>query len=145
MKYRECTKSDFDKIIPLLQQLWPDQKLNVMSLKKVFLIGIDSDCQCYVCAEDAGKIVGFCSLTMKNNLWQHGNLGYIDELIVDDSYRGNGVGKGLLKTMSATAKNMGCKRIELDSAYHRIEAHKFYEKNGFINRGILFSKVLNDI
>lgn len=34
----------------------------------------------------------------------------------------------------------GCKRIELDSGFHREQAHKMYEHIGFNKRAFLFSK-----
>ena len=36
----------------------------------------------------------------------------------------------------------GCASIELDSAFHREDAHRFYESQGFENRAFLFSKSL---
>ena len=41
-----------------------------------------------------------------------------------------------------SAKNKGCVRVELDSAFQREEAHDFYNKLGFKNRAYLFSKEL---
>jgi hypothetical protein len=32
--------------------------------------------------------------------------------------------------------------VELDSAFHRSQAHKFYQQEGFENRAYLFSKPL---
>jgi ribosomal protein S18 acetylase RimI-like enzyme len=68
------------------------------------------------------------------------NLGNIDELVVDREYRNQGIGKLLMNEMEAIAKNRGCKRLELDSAFHRTNAHAFYEKQGFEKRAYLFSK-----
>lgn len=38
------------------------------------------------------------------------------------------------------AKSHGCKRLELDSAFHRVLAHEFYERLGFEKRAYLFSR-----
>jgi hypothetical protein len=45
------------------------------------------------------------------------------------------------KTISI-AKELGCKRFELDSGFQREGAHKFYESIGFEKRAYLFSKIL---
>jgi glucosamine-phosphate N-acetyltransferase len=37
---------------------------------------------------------------------------------------------------------VGCKQFELDSAFHRKEAHAFYEQRRFERRALLFSKPL---
>ncbi|NYT14192.1 MAG: GNAT family N-acetyltransferase, partial [Candidatus Methanofastidiosa archaeon] len=86
--------------------------------------------------------VGFISLSIKNSMWQEGNIGHVDELIVDKDFRKMGVGLLLLKSITIIAKDNDCKLLELDSAFHRKEAHIFYEKHGFGNRAFLFSKSL---
>ena len=142
MIYRECTTGDFDQLLPLFGQLWPDQLLDDAIMKKVFEKGICSEHQHYLWVEVDKRIVGFCSLSVKNNLWQQGNLGHIDELIVDESFRRKGIGKELLHRLIRFAEEKGCRRIELDSAFHRTKAHDFYEENGFEKRALLFSKKL---
>ena len=37
------------------------------------------------------------------------------------------------------SKTLGYKRVELDSGFPRLDAHKFYEKLGFEKRAYLFS------
>ncbi|MBI3051884.1 GNAT family N-acetyltransferase [Candidatus Woesearchaeota archaeon] len=133
-------KGDFEDIFPLLKQLWENKPLNGKKLKEVFLRGLESVNQEYFIVKLNGGIIGFASLTIKNNLWQEGNLAHIDELIVDQQFRKRGVGTKLLEQIIATAKERECKRIELDSAFHRKEAHAFYKIKGFENRAFLFSK-----
>jgi GNAT superfamily N-acetyltransferase len=86
--------------------------------------------------------IGFGSLTLKNNLWQEGYVGHVDELVVDSTHRSRGVGTLLLNQIIELARRKGCRRVELDSAFHRKEAHMFYEQHGFENRAFLFSRVL---
>lgn len=81
-------------------------------------------------------------MTIKNNLWQEGFLAHLDELVVNSAHRGCGLGSQLLEAMISLAKERGCVRVELDSAFHRTEAHAFYECRGFENRAYLFSKPL---
>ena len=142
VEIRRCVEQDFDKILPLLQQLWPDQKLDEALLTKVFAQGVGSPSQVYLCATIPDRIVGFSSLVVKNNLWQAGPLGHIDELVVDSHYRGHGIGTQLLVRTIQLAKERGCRRVELDTGFHRKAAHRFYEQQGFENRAYLFSKVL---
>jgi len=139
---RRCSVDDFDAILPLLQQLWPDKTIDSGASRRVFARGVDSSSQEYICATIDSKVVGFCSLVVKNNLWQEGYLGHIDELVVEESVRGRGIGRALLDHITQSARERGCKRIELDTAFHRKAAHQFYEDNGFHNRAYLFSKVL---
>jgi ribosomal protein S18 acetylase RimI-like enzyme len=139
---RPCRNEDFDEVLELLRQLWPDKPLDQAALRTVYDRALASDLQRYVCATNGERIIGFGSLTVKNNLWQEGYLGHVDELVVDGEYRDRGIGTQLLEYIVDLAKQKGCRRIELDSAFHRQKAHEFYERHGFENRGFIFSKVL---
>lgn len=142
LKIQFAEQNDFHFVFNLLGQLWPDLDLDYQALNEIYLKAIDSDVQRLIVGVDKGKLVGFCSLTIKNNLWQAGNLGHVDELVIDKSCRGKGYGKKLIDSITQIAKDLKCKRIELDSAFHRKEAHRFYESIGYENRAYLFSQRL---
>ncbi len=104
--------------------------------------GLASESQAYFCVGAGPRVVGFGSLTLKDNLWQEGYLAHVDELIVDREHRGKGAGTQLLAHLVAFARQKGCRLIELDSAFHRNDAHEFYQRHGFADRALLFSKRL---
>ena len=52
-------------------------------------------------------------------------------LAVDPDFRGNGVGKKLIGYIEKYAMDNGISFIRLNSANHRVEAHKFYENIGY--------------
>jgi GNAT superfamily N-acetyltransferase len=108
----------------------------------VFRQAVESGTQAYLCAVCGERLIGFASLTLKNNLWMQGWLAHVDELVVDRAFRGRGLGTRLLEQLGVIARQKGCRRIELDSAFHRKRAHRFYERLGFANRACLFSKAL---
>jgi glucosamine-phosphate N-acetyltransferase len=139
---RYCEAVDFESVQKLLKQLWPDGDCKPEELQIVFNRALSSTMQKLVVAIIGDSVVGFCSLTLKNNLWQAGTLGVIDELVVDQQYRGKGIGKSLIEHMTEVALQNRCKRIELDSSFHRVEAHQFYEHLGFVKRAYWFSKPL---
>jgi GNAT superfamily N-acetyltransferase len=139
---RTCRPEDFPEILPLLRQLWPAKAIDGASLQNVFSRVLQLPTRIYLCAVNDGQIVGLGSLTIKDNLWQDGQISYVEELVVGEAHRGRGIGTLLLDELVALSRKQGCRRIELDSAFHRKEAHQFYEKHGFENRAFLFSKVL---
>ncbi len=142
IQIRRVTSHDFNEIVALLQQLWPDKTLHVEQLRNVYDQALHSDSQIYLCTDKAGAVIGFGSLSIKNNLWQEGFLGHIDELVVEKNYRNQGIGTLLLDRLIEIARERGCRRVELDSAFHRKGAHQFYEQRGFESRALLFSKIL---
>jgi glucosamine-phosphate N-acetyltransferase len=137
---RRAVLADFPAVLRLLGQLWPDQELDAARLGEAYRRGVEAADQEYLVAEGDGRVVGFASLCLLNSLWQAGNLGHIMELVVDEESRGRGIGTQLLEALIARAKERGCARIELDSAFHRAEAHRFYESRGFVRRAYWFSK-----
>jgi GNAT superfamily N-acetyltransferase len=140
IEIRKLTIEDLNGLIRLLEQLWIDKPIDTNAVRKVIEKGLGSDCQIYICATEGKKLTGYCSLTIKNSLWMSANLGNIDELVVDSEYRNQGIGKLLMNEIERIAKYSGCKRLELDSAFHRTDAHLFYDKLGFEKRAYLFTK-----
>lgn len=143
LKIRNCQLSDFTKVFKLLEQLWFDSILEYDSLRGVFENILKTDTQKLVVGIVENKIIGFCSLTIKHNLWQAGNLGHIDELVIDKEFRGKGYGKKMIENITNLAQELKCKRIELDSAFNRTEAHEFYKTLEYEKRAYLFSKKID--
>jgi GNAT superfamily N-acetyltransferase len=139
---RDVSGRDFDQVFGLLKQLWSYKELDYEDMKKMFDHNLQSADHFYIVALYGPQVVGFCSLTVKNNLWVQGFLGNIDEMIVEESYRGQGIGKKLMKRITEIAIEKNCRRLELESSFHRGEAHQFYEELGFEKRAYLFSKEL---
>lgn len=139
---RNAQSEDFDEVYPLFEQLWPNKVLNKDELGKVFNRGVKSETDELFCAEMNGKIIGFCAYAVMNNLWQEGYISYVYAMVVDEKYRGKGIGTGLINEAINKSRAKGFKRIELDSGFPREQAHKFYEKLGFEKRAYLFSMVL---
>ncbi len=94
------------------------------------------------CVVTEGRIVGFCAYAVVNNLWQEGQIAYIYAMVVDEAFRGRGLGTSLLEHVIENARRDGLKRVELDSGFPRESAHAFYQKLGFEKRAFLFSYTL---
>ncbi len=58
--------------------------------------------------------------------------GHLGRMAVLAPWRGCGVGAALLKTIIATAKSVGMKKIDLDA---QLQAIGFYERHGFTAEG----------
>jgi ribosomal protein S18 acetylase RimI-like enzyme len=142
LRIRNSKPQDFEELIPLLKQLWPDKAINEAKLRRVFERCLESTIEAVYCAEAEGKVVGFCSATISNNYWQEGYIAYISTIVVDEKHRNQGIGKLLTERVCEFARSKGCGSVELDSAFHRAEAHRFYENLGFEKRAYTFSREL---
>jgi glucosamine-phosphate N-acetyltransferase len=139
---RPTKQEDFDDILPLLKQLWPANPLDLKAARDIFTRGLASNERAYLCACHDGRIIGFCTLIVRDCLWLQGDVGYLCDLVVDQEYRGLGVGTALVERAAEIARERGCRRVELDSGFHRTAAHQFYERRGFEKRAFLFSRVI---
>jgi glucosamine-phosphate N-acetyltransferase len=143
MKIRSCVVRDFDQVCRLLSQLWPGLPSKKDALRKTFARALNSSRNRYFCAVDEDTVIGFCSLSIRESLWQQGLLAHVDEIIVDKKHRKRGIGSTLLEEAAAYAREKGCVRVELDSAFHRKAAHCFYKEQNFDKRAYVFSKALS--
>jgi GNAT superfamily N-acetyltransferase len=55
----------------------------------------------------------------------------VEDMIVDDAYRGKGYGQKMLLELISWAKKEGIDTIELTSNPKRIAANELYKKTGF--------------
>lgn len=60
--------------------------------------------------------------------------GYLDDLVVDEKYRGRGIGSKLLQQIVSHAKEKGAAYLDLSSRERREEGNNLYEKFGFEKR-----------
>lgn len=137
---RDAAPRDFERTIELFQQLWPGKTLDRKRLYTVYHQILSSDVYRMVCAEEAGRVIGFCATAILPNFWQEGPILYITTMIIDEKHRAQGIGTALIREIEDIARTRGCKRIELESAFHRIDAHAFYEKMGFEKRAYFYSR-----
>ncbi|MBE9515531.1 MAG: GNAT family N-acetyltransferase [Proteobacteria bacterium] len=64
----------------------------------------------------------------KNLAW--GKYLYVDDLVTDSATRSTGMGKQLLHWLIEEARNNSCSQCHLDSGVQRLDAHRFYEREG---------------
>jgi|SRR6476620_1172082 len=84
------------------------------------------------------KVVGAIGLRILDDLcWGH-HL-YIDDLVVDESLRSQGIGRKLMKYVENLAHSEQCQYIRLASGISRTEAHNFYEGLGYQKTSFAFA------
>jgi len=142
VEIRDCVPGDFEQLLELLQQLWPEADLDAQKLRKVFTTSMEVETDECFCAIEDGKLVGFCTMSVKSSLLFAGLAAYVDILIVREGFRKTGVGASLLDAAGDVARDHGCVALELDSGFQRTGAHEFYKTQGFKQLGFLFGKTL---
>ena len=94
-------------------------------------------------AEVDGEVVGVCQVLIFQH-FQHtgGWCCELESVHVRSDFRGRGVGTKLLAAAEALARQEGCYRVQLTSRNVRLDAHRFYEANGFKRTSEGFKKWL---
>ena len=99
-----------------------------------------------VAVDEKDEVLGYCFcqfIQHKNNsvLTDIKTL-YIDDLCVDETLRGNGVGKQLYNSAIALAKEKGCYNLTLNVWSSNPSAMKFYEKCGLVSQKTYMEKII---
>jgi GNAT superfamily N-acetyltransferase len=68
---------------------------------------------------------------------------YIDDLVTSERWRSHGYGRLLNKYLVELARNHGCSSVQLDSATHRADAHRFYFRERYAITSFHFGRVLD--
>ena len=86
-----------------------------------------------VCEPDEnGEIVGSASLAIAHS--PTGAHGWIEDVVVDQAARGQGIGKALTQSLLDKAKVLGLKQVYLTSRPSREAANRLYQSMGFVRR-----------
>jgi GNAT superfamily N-acetyltransferase len=83
-----------------------------------------------VIAEVDRKAVGFALFFPNYSTWEGKPGIYIEDIFVDESMRGTGIGRKLIAAVAKIAKSRGCARIDL-AVLNWNPARGFYNRLGF--------------
>jgi len=88
------------------------------------------------------KLVGYIHLRSEKQLHHAAIVVEVLELVIDDHYRNQKLGKKLLDFAINYSKSIGANHIELTTNISRERAHQFYNREGFNQTSLKFVKEL---
>ena len=121
MKIRQLVYTDYNQVIEIWKKSFSnnfDKNINTTYLSdpsSVTLVSVDND-----------TITGVASLHIIKKLTR--TLGLIEDVAVNENYRGKGIGKKLVEKLIEIASEKSCDKTVLNSSEKNSE---FYEKIGF--------------
>jgi GNAT superfamily N-acetyltransferase len=128
-------------IIPLLTKLNSKTPLDILK-ERVIEISKNTNYECVGLYVDE-KLVGISGLWYSTRHYI-GKSVEPDHVIIDDSVRGQGLGKQFFNWIDSHVKSKGCEAIELNAYSSNPKSHKFYYNEGYNIYGFHFLKVLRD-
>jgi GNAT superfamily N-acetyltransferase len=75
-------------------------------------------------------LTGFCTVYLDIVSVRFGQRAWVEDLAVHPGRRSAGIGSALLAAARSWARARGATHLELDSAFTRTDAHRFYEREG---------------
>jgi len=94
-----------------------------------------------VAARHAGRPVAVAGFRLGENLaW--GRYLYVDDLVTLPEARSQGAGAALLAWLTDRARQEGARELHLDSGTQRLEAHRFYRREGLEVSSLHFKRTL---
>lgn len=143
MNTRPLTFADYDKkYIQLLGQLTTVGEVTREQFDKQLAAMLFSDDHHVIVVEDPekGVIVGTASLLIEHKfIHSCGMVGHIEDVVVDASCRGMGLGRILVDTLIEMAMQRGCYKVVLDCTEKNVP---FYETCGLSRKEMQMVKYL---
>ena len=121
MKIRELAKSDYNQVI----ELWTKSLSNKFD-NEINTDHISDPSSITLVSVDNNTITGVASLYIIKKLTR--TLGLIEDVAVNENYRGKGIGKKLVEKLIGIAVDKKCDKTVLNSSEQNSE---FYKKIGF--------------
>lgn len=130
VEIRKVEKQDLNFVYKAICEL-ENEILDFEVFAAIFNENISNPKNLYLIAENQNEGVGFISFHMQNLLHHCGLVGEIQEFFVHQKYRGQGVGKQLIKKIMNYADQNNLKSIEVTTNKRRVENVLIYENLGF--------------
>ena len=157
MEVRRATRKDIPRILELLVQVnlvhhrgrpdlfkGPATKYNAHELESI--LG-NEETPVFVCTDENGTVLGhaFCihEQIKGDSVRTDVRSLYIDDICVDEAFRGQGAGTALYRHVLAYAQACGCYNVTLNVWCCNPQAMKFYEAMGLRPQKIGMEKIIS--
>jgi ribosomal protein S18 acetylase RimI-like enzyme len=77
------------------------------------------------------KTIGYVALTFSYSFEFHGRDAFVDELFIEENYRGQGVGNQVMQFIEAHSREFGIDALHLEVERTNVAALALYKKYGF--------------
>lgn len=152
MQIRKMKKADYEQVDILMGQVHklhlknrPDLYMDVEHVYSYeeFQDMLQNDGVISILAEENGKVLGICFVSMRNRTCMVKRLtAYMDDLCVDQECRGRGIGRQLFQHAEFLAREKGAERLDLMVWAFNEKAKEFYESLGLKPQRYIYEKQL---
>jgi ribosomal protein S18 acetylase RimI-like enzyme len=127
-KINRFSERVFEAVLKLLPQLAPDTDLPARQYVEDILTS--ENIHFFIAELNNKQIIGMLTIGTYDILT--GKKVWIEDVVVDESQRGKGFGKEMVKFAIEYSETLGAASIALTSRPSRVEANELYKKLGFV-------------
>ena len=122
--------------------MWENSSQNCSSFEQ-FKEMVENEDMITILAEEGESVVGICMVSMRAKTGMvKRRTAYMEDLCVEESCRGKGIGKELFLFSKKLAEKMGAERLDLMVWDFNEDARKFYESMGMKPQRYIYETVL---
>lgn len=121
--------SDLQAVVPLAAQLGYKSSLEELESRFLYLAG-DESTGLFVGVSEENLVIAFMQLQESSSLMT-GPRAELNAIVVDQSVRGRGLGKQMMKVAEDWVRLRRLPKVRLGSRTSRKDTHEFYKKSGF--------------
>ncbi|HYF83495.1 MAG TPA: GNAT family N-acetyltransferase [Clostridia bacterium] len=130
MELRYATLNDLQGVYKLICEL-EMTGMPIIEFESIYSQNINRNDVHYLVVEEKGELIAFASMHIQSLLHHSADVAEIQELIIQNDFRGKGTGSKLIDKLVEISKEKKCELIEVSCNRKRIDSHEFYEHNGF--------------
>ena len=143
-KIREAVPDEVERVLGMYEWLFAPPgsmppRWTADRARAAIADAIENPSSALLVAEQRGELVGLCTAYLDMISVRFGPRCWVEDLAVSPDHRSQGVGKALLDAAKDWARHRGASHLELDSADARVDAHRFYEREGPSWRSVCFA------
>jgi ribosomal protein S18 acetylase RimI-like enzyme len=134
---REATADDAQDVVRLVRQLGEDSGVTEVYVLH-YLSGTDR--HILLAENQASEIQGLLSYSVRADLYHAGNSVLIEELVVDESHRGEGIGGALMNAFLERLPALDCREVCLAVMPGNEAAIRFYKRHGLVEEALFLER-----
>jgi ribosomal protein S18 acetylase RimI-like enzyme len=129
-KLTRVTRRDVEQINALIRQL--SENLTPLERRDIVNVIREEKTAVIVARSENGTVIGIATIFIQELL--SGRTAFVEDVVVDEAHRRQGIGEALMEQLHAFAKAAGAKVVKLTSGRHRTAAHALYRKLGYTEK-----------
>jgi len=134
VRMRSAEPADLDSLVSLLAALFvieEDFVFDEPKQRRGLSLMLENEHGCVLVAEAEGRVIGMCSGQLLVSTAEGGLSLLVEDVVVDERWRGRGVGRLLMAAISDWAKAHKVSRLQLLADRNNVPALDFYRSLGW--------------